>query len=102
MLGGERGKLPATSGQQVDLDLTSIDLAGLALDQASLLAAGHQGDDAMRLSLETLGDVADRRPVPTREALGMQHELILQDSDAFSASGIFAEPQEASQSESEV
>jgi hypothetical protein len=56
----------------------------------------------MRLGLEPFGDFAYRGPVPTREALGMQHQLILQDGYAFGARGIFAEPQEASQSESEI
>lgn len=102
MLGRENGKLPASGSQQVDLDLASIDFAGLSPDQTGLLATRHKGNDAMRLRLETLGNFADRCPVPVRETLGMKQELILQRSDAFSACSIFTESQEASQFEPEV
>src|ERR1700744_1547440 len=68
---------------EMDLDLTAIALAGLALDKPQGLASRDQGDHTVMLRLQALGQLADRRPFASRVALDMQQQQILQRRDAL-------------------
>ena len=95
-------ELLATCSQQVNLDLTTIDCACLALDKACFLAARYQGNDTVRLRLQSLGDLADGCPLAPLETLAMQHQLVLQNSDALPPRSFLTEPQEDAQAEAEI
>lgn len=102
MLDGKTRELFPAGGEQMHLDLTSVHRARLPFDKAGLLAARDECDDAMRLSLESFRDFADGRPLAVREALGVQHQLVLQDGDAFVPCSVLTESQKAAQPESEI
>lgn len=82
-------------GKQVDFDLTTVYRTRFSFDKPGLFAARDECDDAVRLSLESFRDFANGRPLTVREALGVQHQLVLQDGDAFVTCSVFAESKKA-------
>ncbi|MFM9428983.1 hypothetical protein RCH10_005461 [Variovorax sp. GrIS 2.14] len=99
---GQPRQFFAPCSQEMNLYLAPIDCTGSASDEPGFLAARHQGDDTVRLCLQSFGDLADGCPLSPRKTLRMKHQLVLQNGDAFPACGVFTEPQEASQARSEI
>ncbi|MNV70727.1 hypothetical protein D3C71_1637070 [compost metagenome] len=101
MLRCQACQLLAAKREQVHLNLPAIDKAWLSFHKSRFLAPRDQGDYAMWLRLQTLSEFPDGGPLAMGESLRMQHQLVLKHRDALDARGIFAESQEAAQSEAE-
>ena len=83
--------------RQLHLHATLVASTRVAPHQAGRLASRNQRHDAVVLGLQALGELRDGRPFAAGKALDLQHQLVLQRSDAALARHLLAEPEKAAQ-----
>ena len=74
-----------------------VESADATRDPRGGLAARDQRDHAVMLGLQPLGELADRRKAPPREALDLQEQLVLQWRHAMRSRELLARPEEPAQ-----
>jgi hypothetical protein len=102
VLRGEAGKQALAFRQEMDLDDPLIRPSRPAFQQFQLLAAIDQGDDAMVMRLQAVGEFTDRGPLASRKPHDVKQQLVLQRGQPPLPAQFLAEAQEASQSVTEL
>jgi hypothetical protein len=88
--------------RKADENFTPVLAIVLPACQPSLCETVDQLDGAVMLNLEALGQFADSRPAPFRQALDCQQKLVLLRLDPVRLGGVGAELQEAPDAVSEI
>jgi hypothetical protein len=94
--GSQLDEEPLPARGQVDFHFPTIVFTRLPLDESPGLAARDERDHAVRLSLQTLGQLAHFGVLAPRKSLDVQKQQILQRRNAMRTDGPLGESLEAS------
>jgi hypothetical protein len=88
-------QLAFTLRREAHLDPAPVGAPRALRDQPERFAARHQGDRAVMLSLQPLGELGDRGPLASGKAAQVQQQHVLQRCQACPAHRLLTEAQEA-------